>query len=403
VDARGTLRAYFRYQATANCVFFAPVFYVYYEERVGLAVSTILFVQSYYLAVRSVFDLPLGALADRYSRRACLVVYGLGLVAGSTLVLAWPTFAGVVVAETIFAIGGAARSGADSAFLYDALKSAGRLDLYTRAEGRAQAIMSLASGATAVAGGLLASADLRLPYVATATAAAVSVVLVGRMPEGRGVHDPSRPPLARLLREAAAVTAGSSAVRWVIGLATFAVVASHVYYYLQQPYLRAVGIPIALFGAFFALTKVMTALVSNAAHRVDAATGARGAAAIMSITPVVGLSAMSAITSPLGAALLLTRGVLDGLWQPLTNVYLNRLVDSRVRATMLSVQSVVSRFALAAALAGLGVGTARVGLAATLALAACAVALAGAALVLAAPAAVAAVDDGARACRAESV
>jgi hypothetical protein len=263
--------------------------------------------------------------------------------------------------------------------------------------------MSLASGATAVAGGLLASADLRRPSVATATAAAVSVVLVGRMPEGRGVHDPSRPPLARLLREAAAVTAGSSAVRWVIGLATFAVVASHVYYYLQQPYLRAVGIPIALFGAFFALTKVMTALVSNAAHRVDAATGARGAAAIMSITPVVGLSAMSAITSPLGAALLLTRGVLDGLWQPLTNVYLNRLVDSRVRATMLSVQSVVSRFALAAALAGLGVGTARVGLAATLALAACAVALAGAALVLAAPAAVAAVDDGARACRAESV
>jgi MFS family permease len=403
VDARGTLRAYYRYQATASCVFFAPVFYVYYEERVGLAVATILFVQSYYLGVRSLLDLPLGALADRYSRRACLVLYALGLIVGSALVLAWPTFAGVVVAETIFAVGGAAKSGADSAFLFDALKTGGRLDLYTRAEGRAQAIVSLASGATAVAGGLLAAADLRLPYVATAAAAALSAALVWSMHEGHGTRDGSRPPLRRLLREAAAVTAASRTVRWVIALATLTVVASHVYYYLQQPYLRAVGIPLALFGVVFALGKVVTALVSNAAHRVDAALGARGAAAVMSITPVVGLSVMSAVTAPAGAALLLTRGVLDGLWQPLTNVYLNRLVDSRVRATMLSAQSLVSRLALAAALALLGVGTARVGLAATLALAACAVALAGAALVLAAPGAVAAVDDGARACRAESV
>jgi hypothetical protein len=123
----------------------------------------------------------------------------------------------------------------------------------------------------------------------------------------------------------------------------------------------------------------------------------------MATTPVVGLAAMSVVGVPAGAALLLTRGVLDGLWQPLTNVYLNRLVDSRLRATMLSAQSLVSRLALAATLALLGAGTARLGLTTTLALAACAVAVAGAVLVLTGPSAAVAVDEGARACRAESV
>lgn len=50
-----------------------------------------------------------------------------------------------------------------------------------------------------------------------------------------------------------------------------------------------------------------------------------------------------------GAVWLLGRGVLDGLWQPLTNVYMNRLVDSRLRATMPSLASVSGRFVLAVA------------------------------------------------------
>ena len=43
------LASFYRYQATANCVFFTPIFYVYYEDRIGLALSTIL----------RLFDVPL--------------------------------------------------------------------------------------------------------------------------------------------------------------------------------------------------------------------------------------------------------------------------------------------------------------------------------------------------------
>jgi hypothetical protein len=82
---------------------------------------------------------------------------------------------------------------------------------------------------------------------------------------------------------------------------------------------------------------------------------------------------------------LLTRGILDGLWQPLVNVYMNRLVDSHVRATMLSLQNFAARLALGAVVAIAGVVSARLGLAGTLACAALAAALAGFALACTVP------------------
>jgi MFS family permease len=368
------LGSYYLYQATASCVFFAPIFYVYYEERAGLALATILWVQSYYLAVRAVCDVPLGAVADRWSRPACLAAYALCHVAGSGALLIAPCLTTVVAAETVFALGGAFRSGADSALLFDSLAAAGRLDLYPRAESRAQAVIALATGTTAIAGGLLAAIDLRLPYVATVVAMSASAAFA--LSVARRAAGPSGRPssIVRLVHEAWRHARRSGAVRWVLALAAFTVVASHLYFYLQQPYLRAVGVPLAFFGVVFALTKAVTAAVASAAHRVDASLGPRAATAVMTAAPVLGLGGMSLVATPAGAALLLTRGVLDGLWQPLLNVYMNRLVESRLRATMLSALSLVARLALSVAIALAGWGTARAGLAPTLFVAAALVA-----------------------------
>src|SRR5262249_31675454 len=149
-----------------------------------------------------------------------------------------------------------------------------------RAESRAQAVIAVTTGATAITGGLLAAADLRLPYVATIVAAAASGIVALRFAarEARNARETS---VRLLLREAGRTAAASSAIRWVMALSAFTVVASPVYYYLQQPSLRAIGLPLAAFGVVFAATKAVTALVANAAHRVDARLGPRTATAMM--------------------------------------------------------------------------------------------------------------------------
>ena len=378
------LRRYYLYQAVSTATLFQAVFFVYYAERAGLSVPTILGLQSFNTGLRAMLDLPFGALADRTSRRSCLVGSSLGIVAGSAVLLGWPSLTGAVVAEASFAIASALRSGADSALLFDTLRAEGRVDLYPRAESRGQAMASLGSGIAAVLGGVLAGIDLALPYVATLATAASAAVIAAGLEERRAAE-----PHATLARggmgRAAALAWRTPAVRWVLGVAVLAVVASHVYFYMQQPYLRAVGVPLALFGVVFAATKLVTAVVAASAHRVDAALGQRATVGIMAAVPAVGLGAMAAIAGPAGALVILSRGVLDGLWMPLVNVYMNRLVDSRLRATMLSLQSVLARLGLSATLAALGVATAAWGLPATLGIAAALVAVSGLALVLTGP------------------
>jgi MFS family permease len=107
------LRSYYLYQAAANCVFFQPIFFIYYQRHAGLGAATVLWLESYNTAVRALLDFPLGALADRTSRRRCLVVAAAAVALGATALLVRPGLAVAVGAETLFA--------AASALRYDAL------------------------------------------------------------------------------------------------------------------------------------------------------------------------------------------------------------------------------------------------------------------------------------------
>jgi MFS family permease len=375
-----SLAPYFVYQALANTTFFQAVFMVFYQDRAGLSLATILWVQTYFTALRAILDVPFGALADRTSRRLCLFL-GMVLPSAASALLLWsPTLTTVVVAETLFATGTALRSGADSALLYDLLKDADRLDAYPRAESRGQMTAALASGTTAVLGAFLAAWELRWPYVATA------VVSLGGAAIALQLRIDTRRHHARgHMRAAAELAVRSPRLVWSIGLAAFAVATSHVYYYLQQPYLRALGMPLGAFGVVFAATKLVTALVASRAADVDAALGARGATSVMTVVGATGLAAMSVATGMAGAPIVLLRGILDGLWMPLTNVWVNRLVPSELRATLLSLQSLVARLVLAAVIALAGVGIDRLGLGATLAGFALSAIVVGGGLVASAP------------------
>jgi MFS family permease len=371
-DGRVFLRRYYLYQLVGTSNFFQAMFYVYYQQRAGVDLASILLIQAAYTALRAALDMPFGALADRTSRRWCLAGNSIAVVVGSSVLLVWPSLLTVCIAEALFAIGSALRSGADSALLYDTLHADGHAGRYPTAESRGQAMTSIGSGTTAVVGGLLAAVDLGLPYVATIALSIAGLVTTLRLDERR--HGATTRVHGHM-RDAARLAWRTPALRWSIAVAVLAITGSHVFYYLQQPFLESIGVPVAAFGVVFALIKLVTAWVAGLAHRVDCALGQRRTTAIMLAVPVVGLGGMALATAPLGAAWMLTRGVLDGLWMPLANVYVNRRVDSRLRATLLSLQSVLARLSLAAALGLLGVASTRLDLWVTLAISAAVIAV----------------------------
>ena len=374
------LRGYYAFQLLYNCTFYQSIFFVFYAEQVGLSIAAVLSLQSYFVALRAALELPAGALADRWSRRGCLICAALAMSAGAALMVSIPSLTTAILGESLFAIGTALRSGVDSALLYDGLTSRGAGERYARAEGRGQATAAIGSALAAIVGGALASVDVRLAYYATiltmlAAAACASTLAGGEVTRARRM-----PPL-QLIKASARAASNNPHIRWVLALAIFAVVFSHVFFYGQQPLLQELGVPVLWFGFLFAAVKLVTSLVAAQAHRVDAALGERGAAAVMTLIAVIGLGALSFTSSAWGALLLLTRGLFDGLWMPLSQIYLNRQAPSELRATLLSLQNLASRIGLASVIGAFAFATSQVGLLATFGLAAACAAIVGALLV----------------------
>jgi hypothetical protein len=75
---------------------------------------------------------------------------------------------------------------------------------------------------------------------------------------------------------------------------------------------------------------------------------------------------MSFVGTPVGAVVVILRGVGDGLLLPVVYFYLNRVVGEQARASVLSIATVVARLAQAAVLATLGLALERISFGATL-------------------------------------
>ncbi len=123
-------------------------------------------------------------LADRFSRRGCLVAAGLFQAAAFAVWTAFPGFAGFAAGFVVWGLGGALISGAQEALLYDGLAAVDADDEYARVQGWVTAAglvaqipaAFLATGLYAVGGYVLVG------WVSVGVALGTSV-LAARLPE----------------------------------------------------------------------------------------------------------------------------------------------------------------------------------------------------------------------------
>jgi MFS family permease len=101
----------------------------------GLSVGQISALFAIWSAVGLLAEVPSGALADRFSRRSCLVAAGILQAAAYAVWLLLPGFAGFALGFALWGFGGSLVSGAKEALLYDGLDAAGARDHYARVAG----------------------------------------------------------------------------------------------------------------------------------------------------------------------------------------------------------------------------------------------------------------------------
>ena len=131
-----------------------------------------------------VFEVPSGALADRFSRRGSLVVAGALQAAGYAAWVLFPSFWGFAAGFVLWGLGGTLTSGAFEALLYDGLAAGGDEDQYGRLNARVDTIGLIAQVPVAVvATALFSFGGYPLAGWASVAMCLASSVIALRFPE----------------------------------------------------------------------------------------------------------------------------------------------------------------------------------------------------------------------------
>ena len=315
-----------------------------------------------------VFEVPTGVVADTRGRRLSYVLGTVTLVVSTLLyLLMWQVHApfwGWAVASVLLGLGFTFFSGATEAWLVDALNATGFTGHLDHVFGRAQSVGGAAMLVGSVAGGIVAQVtDLGVPYLLRAGLLAVATVVALRYMVDIG-FTPQRDvgPMAAIRTVVRGSIDGgfrNPPVRWLMLAAPFTAGTGIYVFYAAQPYLLELfGDPNAysvagLAAAIFAGVQIAAGLLVPLTRRLFRR---RTDAVLLSAIVGIGVLVLLGTTSSFVVALVLLAAwsFIGALARPIRSAYLNGIVPSEQRATVLSFDSLMASAGGVVAQPGLG-------------------------------------------------
>ena len=324
----------------------------------GLSNTEAFAANAFFTAGMVLFEVPTGVIADTRGRRASYLLGTLTLIVSTLLyLLMWRVSAAFwawALTSALLGLGFTFFSGAVEAWLVDALAFSG----YTRDGGTLESVFAkgeivegIAMLGGSVAGGLIAqTTSLGVPYLVRALVLAVTFVVAFAVMREVGftpTHG-KRPveEVKRVLRDSIEHGLGNPPVRWVMLAAPFTGGVMIYGFYAAQPYLlqlygndRAYAVA-GLAAAVFAGAQIVGGLIVPHIRRLF-----RRRTSVL----LAGTSVSAVVLAVVGflprfwivIALLAVWALMSATILPVRQAYLNGLIASQERATVLSFDSLL--------------------------------------------------------------
>ncbi|MET0828860.1 MAG: MFS transporter [Microbacterium sp.] len=310
---------------------------------------------AFFTAGMLIFEIPTGVVADTVGRRASYLIGTITL--SVTTVMYWllwvwesPFWAWAIV-SVLLGLGFTFFSGAVDAWLVDALKATGYHGSLETVFGRAQIVGGIAMLSGSVLGGVIAQfTDLGVPFLVRAGILAIMLVVaallmhdIGFTPErGENPIQATR----TVFRASVKYGLGNPPVRWLMLASPFTAGVGIYVFYALQPYLlelwgdeqayTVAGLAAALLSAAAIVGGAIAPWVRKLFHR---RTSSILLATVSSALVLLGLGLVRNFW--LAIALVAVWGIASAIDDPVHRAYLNDMIPSKQRATVLSFDSLM--------------------------------------------------------------
>ena len=337
------------YIALLEFPLWGPIWVLYFT-REGMTLEQIGAFELVAITLLALAEAPTGIVADVWGRKASLML-GAGLQAFAVFCLLTPVLSPIfVVGYLLWGTSYSFISGASDAFAYDSLQADGETERFTHVASRYAMIAQAAAGLAAIAGSLVAIWDMRACFLLTGIGAALglAVACTFREPPLSATEATTRPHAWDTLRAGAQIALHDAQVRPVLLIGSiFGLFGTLIWMTILQPYAMSMDVPVWTFGVLLLMSRLCRMAGAYLAPRL-AATMPR----LRLLTIAAGIMALSLVglwlgTSPAKLALIGIISAASAAVLPVLSAMLNDAIPSAQRATIISLQSLVTMLGLA--------------------------------------------------------
>lgn len=330
----------------SSLYFYLPILTIYYQRR-GLNYFQINSLTGIIIGTIFLAELPTGVIADKLGRKASILI-GLALqLLGEVLFLFAGGYLNFVMISIIAGLGFAFQSGCTQALVYDSLKEQGEEKNAKKVLGNIGAFYQLAhllgAGISTLIIFQLTTQRIALAIILTIFSVAVSLIVSTTLKEPKILYThPEENPL-KILKKSFSILKNNLSLRRIVLMGTFTTPFIMYLQNFQPPYFSLSHLPVVWLGPALVGGGIIAMLSSKYAYKLESLVGAKNAMLISTFIPGVFYILMSIIYLPSISILLFSFNFgLMSLQDPLLADYQNAHISSEIRATALSLISMLS-------------------------------------------------------------
>ncbi|WP_438869436.1 MFS transporter [Pseudomonas sp. L1(2025)] len=329
--------------------------FVLYLLQLGITQGEIGILQSFLFFSSVALEIPSGLLADRYGRKVSLILGFLGLFISGIGFVLFSDFIPFAIIFCLFGASIAMGSGSDRALLYDNLLAENRADEYPKILGRARAIGAVSLGLSMLLGGVLQDTwSWNSVYIFFAASKLVGAIVVTLIPEIRlpsvslnadktsATIDKKAEEIFTLLLNFFRSKKGALLMPLFIGYALFELSTIPLFIY-GQPFFSLQGLEIPIIAGIYAAVEAISAGMFVAAGflctRFSLGTIAFTTTLIVTFLLFILSLNIGIITSVVTFLLIMS---LPAVYETSYETYIHDNVESRIRASCLSVANLIN-------------------------------------------------------------
>lgn len=325
----------------------SPIITIFWLSK-SLTLTEVFWIQSIFSFAILLFEVPSGYFADKFGRKNSIILGSIFVFLGFLLYGFGETFWHFAFINILLGVGASFFSGADPALLYDTLIELKREKEYQKIESSYFAITGYSEAIAAICGGFLASVHMHESFFVQAGILFFLIPLAFMLKEPKIQKEQIHEKAAGIHKVVKFALNDHKEIKWLIFYAGFLATSIWATAWFAQPFWQHIGVPIALFGVLWASLSGACGIFAPFAPKFEKYLGRKNALISLILFPFLGYLGLGVFQNSLWAIIFFLPFMFAfAVSIPIIKTYINRLTSSNIRATILSVQSMMEKLIFA--------------------------------------------------------